>query len=484
MRKKVTLVDIERAIGLRGSLYDFVCMAWPQVESGTEFKANWHIEEICLHLEAVSDGRIKRLIVNIPPGGMKSLLVSVFWPVWQWIRRPGWRSIHASYDGTLSHGQAKQSLDLLQSAWFVARWGDKVSFESLSPAVGNYHNLAKGWRFSTSVRGPVTGRHADCIIVDDPVKPLEVTALALSTTVEWWRTTLASRLKDPEKTAKVLIMQRVHMNDLAGHCIENEGFENWVVLRLPMRYEAEHPCVTPVGGDRRTEEGELLFPGRFPHKVVESMGMVLGPMGRAAQFQQRPSPEKGAIFSSDWFRYWKEIPFEFDEVIQSWDCAFKGLDTSDWVVGGVWGVKGARYYLLDQVRGKWNFTETCYAIRELSAKWPGAVRKLIEEKANGAAVCDTLQETVDGIVRINPEGGKVVRARAVTGLYEAGNVYHPDPAEHPWVHEFERELLDFPVAKHDDQVDQMTQVLNYLRGNIDYFTAAMEKLESGELTFF
>lgn len=482
MSDELQEVAIDRALGLRGSLYDFVKMAWPVVEPGIPFLDNWHIEEVCNHLEAVHRGEIKRLVINIPPGGMKSRLVSVFWQAWIWIRTPGFRAIFASYDGNLVFRDAKDTLTLIRTQWFQERWGDRFAVAK-SVAISDHKNNLSGWRYCTSVKGPVTGRHADLIVVDDPLKPKDVTKLGLADAKNWWKGTLASRLRDLSTGRKVIIMQRLHDEDLAGYVINNEGHENWVHLRLPMRYEAKYPCKTLWGGDRRTEEGDLLWPKRFPEAELFALETTLGPQATAAQMQQRPAPEGGAIFLREWFKHYDVVPDDLDEVIQSWDCTFKGLDTSDYVVGQVWGRKGGSYYLLDQVRARMSFTATVAAIRSMSRRYPKAVTKIIEAKANGDAVIDSLtqgvpgvEEGLSGLVPVEPEGGKIARAHAVTGLFKAGNVFHPNPQTCTWCDSHREELASFPTGANDDVVDACSQALTYLLNQADDFAEAMNQL--------
>lgn len=234
-------------------------------------------------------------------------------------------------------------------------------------------------------------------------------------------------------------------------------------LRLPMEFEKEHARPARVGrGDPRTVEGELLFPQRFPREVLDAEKQRLGSAGYAGQHQQRPTPATGGIFQRGWWRFWRELPAEFDEVIQSWDLTFKGSDGSDYVVGQVWGRKGASKYLIDQVRARLDFPATLAAIRALSAKWPQATLKLVEDKANGPAVLAALRAEISGLVAVEPDGGKEARAHAVAPQVEAGNVYLPDPSRGAFVHDLLEELAAFPRGAHDDQVDTLTQALRRL----------------------
>ena len=255
----------------------------------------------------------------------------------------------------------------------------------------------------------------------------------------------------------LVTLTRWHEDDLAGKLEEAakaEDGDEWVILSLPAIRENGY-CEY----DRRNI-GEPLWEDKYD---LESLGKIKATVGGYewnALYQQRPAPQEGAMFRREWWQRWSVMPGDLFDYLQSWDCTFKDKSTSDFVVGQVWArskKNPANRYLLDQVRARMSFTETLQAIRDLSAKWPKATRKLIEDKANGTAVIDTLKTSIPGIVPVEPMGGKVVRAHAVTAVVEAGNVYIPAATIAPWVHDFVEELAAFPSATHDDQVDSMSQ---------------------------
>lgn len=492
---------IDREIGLRGRYYDFVKMAWQVIEPEQPFVPNWHIDAICDHLEAVFRGHIKRLVINVPPGSGKSVLTSVLWPVWTWIQNPGWRFIYGSFDESLvARRDGTKVLDVIRSAWFRERWGDKVLIKGKEPSLGEFYTTRGGMRFATSVGGKVLGRHAHAIVVDDPTKPQTMTEASLQETRRWKQETTASRLLPGG--AYVLIMQRLHSNDLAGMAEEeNEiaGGEPYEFLRLPMRFEEAQRAKTSIGFvDPRTEEGELLWPSYKNEKEVSQQEKDMG--GResavvAAQLQQRPAPAKGLLFERDWFQHWDSLPEKFDFVVDSWDLTFKDTEKSDYVVGQRWARAGAKFFLLARVRGRWNFPKTLSEMKSFYQRvdLPKPQAVLVEDKANGPAIIATLGKELPGFIAVNPEGGKIVRAQAVTPLYEARNVLHPNPAivglggvrPYVWVEEHEAELMRFPKGRNDDSVDATTQALNYLRNKASAFQAAMDALaQNGLQTVF
>jgi len=472
-------VELIRRIGLR----KFVELAWSQVEA-VPFVGGWHLDEICAHAEAVSRGQIRKLVINVPPGMTKSLTISVLWPAWDWITRPDRKWMFSTFDADLARRDALRARGLVRSDWFRARWPQLQIDDSddRQRTMGVYYTTKGGMRFSSSVEGKATGWHSHIQVVDDPTKPSDIQAggdvarTALDATWTWWQNTMASRKADPKDFARVVIMQRLHEDDLAGRCLKEGGWEH---LMLPMHFDPKRKCKTMVGGDRRTVEGELLCPARFDAASVAETERDMDPATASAQLEQAPAPASGTIFDREWLvKEYDELPAGL-QLFQSWDCAFKDSRDSDFVVGTVWGMLGARFYLVDLVRDRMNFPATCAAIRDMTAKHPNCVTKLVEDKANGPAVQQELQDEVAGIVAVNPMGGKIARANACSGLFKAGNVYVPKVSRAPWVAEWREEMAQFPRGRHDDQVDSTTQALIYMHGTpqvgADTVTSAGER---------
>jgi predicted phage terminase large subunit-like protein len=453
------------------SLREFVVQAWHVVEPSTPFVPGWHIDAIVEHLEAVSRGQIRNLLINVPPRHMKSLLVAVFWPAWEWIRSPERRWLYSSYGAQLSIRDSVKCRRLIESP-YQQRWANRFALTSDQNTKGRFDNNRSGYRLSTSVGGAATGEGGDRIVCDDPHNVQEAESDAVRKgTIEWFDVVMSTRLNDPKTAAKVVVMQRCHQQDLSGHLLEQGGWEH---LCLPAEYE--EPRTTSIGwSDPRTKHGELLWSERFGAKEIESLKRSLGSYGAAGQLQQRPSPAGGGLFKRHWWRYYQrrganlppiivrlpdgtqtsiqavEAPHRVDEMVQSWDCAFKDLATSDYVVGQAWARIGGMFLLGEQVRARMDCPATIKAVRDLSAKWPLAVAKLVEDKANGTAVIQMLGRDLPGLVPVSPEGGKVARAAAVSPLIEAGNVFLPHPQSAPWVDDFIEECAAFPNGAHDDQ---------------------------------
>jgi predicted phage terminase large subunit-like protein len=477
----------------RRRLSTYIREAWPIVEPATPLVYGWHIDTVSEHLEAVGRGEIKRLIINVPPRTMKSLTSCVFWPSWEWLRAPETRWLFASYAENFAHRDSLKMRRVIRSAGgseegtIFQRLGYQGVLSLLSDepweltkdqdAKSRYDNTAAGMRLATGVRGQATGEGGDRIVVDDPLSAKQARSDADREFANtWWDETMSTRFNN-DRAAAVIVMQRLHEEDLTGHLLEKGG---WHHLCLPAEYEPSHPFVYPeraelpsgkeIPGDPRTEEGELLDAERLGTKRLNELLRDLGSYGYAGQMQQRPAPLEGGMFKRSSWQRWETHP-PFERVVASWDMRFSDSQeaASSYVVGQVWGVHGANHFLLAQIRARLSFTETLKAVQALD-DFRRAPAKLIEKKANGAAVMDTLKAKIPGLIPIEPEGGKEVRAAAVEPTVEAGNVYLPEteyiPAppgyEMTRVDDFISEHAVFPNGAHDDQVDAMSQALNWI----------------------
>lgn len=453
----------EDRVMLEGGLLAFVRAGWPILEPQRPFAENWHHALVAEYLTAVYRRELLRLILNIPPRHTKSRLTAVLWPCWCWAREPGTAWIFGSYSAGLATRHSLDRRAVLASDWYQARWGERVAFAADQNLKAEYENTARGTMVATSVGGTAFGLGADVVVVDDPHNPEQaLSETERETAARWFNQQLVTRLNDPATGAIVVIMQRLHQADLTGQLLEQGGWEHVV---LPAEADEPERVVFPVSGTvHERPAGGLLWTERFTEQVLAEQRQRLGSWGYGGQYQQRPTPLSGGIFKRAWWRFYDEAPPTFDDMCASWDCAFKDTRGADYVVGQVWGRKGADKYLLDQVRGRMAFPATLAAIRALAAKWPEATAKLVEDKANGPAVIDTLKHEVPGLIAVTPEGGKVSRAQAVSPEIEAGNVYLP---RQPWVEGFIDECAAFPSGKHDDQVDAASQALRRFAQNTD-----------------
>jgi predicted phage terminase large subunit-like protein len=490
----------------RRKLSEYSKQAWHVVEPATKYIDNWHIDAIAEHLEAVTDGQIKRLLVNIPPRCEKSLNGSVFWPTWVWGPKgmPHIRWLFISYAESLSIRDSIKCRNVIQSSWYQKNWGNVYKLAGDQNEKRKFKNDKTGERIASSIDGTNTGEGGDIVVIDDPhnVRDGESEAIRESTVLTF-REVIPSRLNDPKTGAIVVFMQRVHDGDVSGQILKEGGY---VHLCLPMEYEPKRMITTPIGfNDPRTIDGELLWPERIGKEEVEAYKKSLGSYAYAGQYQQRPTPRGGGMIKKHWLRYWKpkgrelppvtvrledgsffncpiiDLPDEFDIKIQSWDMNFKETKDSAFVCGQVLAQKVANRFLLDQIRENIDFIKTLSAFAELTNKHTDVSAKYIEDKANGPAVISALHEKISGIVPIQPEGDKVARMASITYLIEAGNYYIPHPALFPWVEEYIAELTAFPKSAYKDQCDTTSQGLNKLR--YDYPAPVENPLDKVEQQF-
>jgi predicted phage terminase large subunit-like protein len=439
------------------SFYQFVKQAWHCVEP-SPFIDGWHVQAVCDHLQAVFEGKIRNLVINIPPRCSKSLITSVLFPAWIWIKKPETRFLLLSYALKLSIRDNVKCRDLIRTPWYQDRWGEIVKLKGDQDMKERYETISGGFRQVTSIGSSATGEGGEFVICDDANATDESDDVRRNT-LEWWDSTMPTRLNDPKKGSFIVIQQRTAENDLTGHLLQKGGYE---LLRLPMEYEDDKK-VTAIGfSDPRTEPGELLCLHRFGPDEVGFLKRELGTFKAAGQLQQRPTSKEGGILNPSWFGQWKPttLPETFDEMLTSWDFSFKGekgANGSDFVVGQVWGRRKQEYFLLDQVRAQADFVKTLEMFTRLCDKWPRVNSHIVEEKANGAAIVASLRQRIAGIIPVSPKDSKEARVSAVSPLIESGNVYIPEVAQ--WKEEFLFEMSLFPKGKNDDMVDSMSQAL-------------------------
>lgn len=483
------LIEIDRELCKR-SLVEYGRLAWPIIEPGQPYVHGWHIDAIAEHLQAVTDGQIRNLIINIPPRHMKSLLVAVLWFTWVWTFRPESRWLFASYGENLSIRDSLKCRRIIQHPWYQSRFGEVFQMAGDQNQKTRFENNKTGYRLATGVGGMATGEGGDYIVVDDPMKAADAhSPTQRETTNDWWDNTMSTRGNNPQLVAKVVIMQRLHEQDLTGHLkekMQTDG-QHYEHLCLPAEYEGSKARTAIGWQDPRQTLGELLWKERFTPQALKDLKSSMSSYAVAGQLQQRPAPDEGGILKKAWWRYWRpagvrlpavqvrladgtlleieavELPATFDEMLQSWDCTFKDKATSDFVAGQIWARRGANKYLLDYYRERADVVETIKQILRLTGKWPQAVRKLIEDKANGPAVISLLKNAVSGLIGVEPEGGKISRAYAVQPTVEAGNVFLPHPALFGWVDGFITSCAGFPNLANDDDVDACTQALVHMQ---------------------
>ncbi|SDB74991.1 phage terminase large subunit [Belnapia rosea] len=414
-------------------------------------------------LTAVRAGRIKRLIINIPPRYLKSLLGSVALPAWWLGHTPTAQIICASYAQDLADKLSRDCRMVMLAPWYQSLFPTRLSRQR--QAAGEFITTAHGSRLATSVGGVLTGRGADLLIVDDPLKPDEALSGAQRSTVnEWFSNTPLSRLNDKRHGAIILIMQRLHEDDLTGYLVRQGG---WDVLRLPAIAETdeEHRIETEFGQFCifRRRAGEALHPEREPIEVLQDMRRTMGEYNFAGQYQQSPAPLDGGMVKRDWLRSYAlhDRPGDFDLVFQSWDTANKPTELSDYSVCTTWGAKGSDLYLLHVLRKQLDYPNLKRDVREQAALH-NAAAVVIEDKASGTQLIqDLISEGMHAVKGYKPAGDKVMRLHAQTAMIENGFVHLPREA--PWLDSYIHELLIFPNGRHDDQVDSTAQALDWFK---------------------
>lgn len=462
--------DLLKAQSELRDLASFARNAWPVLEPGTQLKWNWHLDLICEYLTLVKDRLIRRLIINVPPQTMKSRLVNVFYPTWSWSQIPTRRFLSSSYSGDLSEGFNVERSKLVSSEWFQRLFPGQVTLTKETRA--EIESSVGGRMTATSTGGTATGKGAHDVIVDDPLNPRQAASeVELRGSNEFFDQTLRTRLSDQITGTFVIVMQRLADMDLAGH-VQSKHPDEWTVLRIPMEAD-EHECWKfPISG-RVVERkpGELLWEPRFPRSVVESLKVDMGSWAYSAQYQQRATPREGGIIKRGWLKFWRSLP-TLEQVIQSWDMTFKNTKDASFVVGQVWGRKGADKYLLDEVRARLDFPGSVAAMRAMKAKHPTAYTILVEDKANGPAIISSLKHEISGLIAVPADVSKEARLSAAAPDVEAGNVYLPDPGiadeqtgapKYPWVNDWIEEVCSAPRAAYWDRADAFSQAINRLR---------------------
>ena len=458
------------------SLKDFVREAWGILEPVSTLVWNWHLDLICEYLALIRDGNFKNvcgdlegIIFNVPPRTMKSLLISVFFPVWVWTTDPSRRFMFVSYSEKLSTQHSIFRRSIIESPWYKKEWGSVFSMSRDQNVKSHYENSKRGTMFSTGMQATATGMGGDILIFDDPLNPEQAISQVEREAVNLrFDTTFRSRINNPATGVKIIIMQRLHELDLTGHVLGRES-ARWKHLSLPAIAPEDKTWKFPSGKTNTLKAGELLWPVRLPQSFLDSQRVGMGSWAFNGQYQQTPAPLDGGIIKRQWVRFYRQLPEKFEFVVQSWDCTFSGGSDNDFVAGQVWARSGGKYFMLPyRTYDRLDFGPTMAAIKACHAKFPQAHAVLIEDKANGPAIISELQKEIAGVVAVNPEGGKLARAQATAPLWESGSIELPDPQVFgcTWIEDYLHNICTFPKAAHDDDVDATSQALIYMRNRL------------------
>lgn len=444
----------------RASLLAFVKGAWSVIEPDCEFVSNWHIEELCKVLESVAAGTTERVIINVPPGTMKSLLVSVLFPCWIWARNPHKRILTAAYSDKRALDANIKARNLIKSAWFQKRF--KLVLVEDQDTKGRFDTRQGGWRIATSVGGEGTGLHPDLIIIDDAATAAEAQSEVERKKVnDWFSQTVSSRGVS-RSAALICLGQRLHEDDLPGYLIKKGG---WDLVRFPMRYmktvapSKDNPGYTADPRDHRTEEGELLWPALFTEKKVKQLEDDLMEYGTSGQLQQQPSPGGGGMFKREHFKFIDAAP-KVARRTRGWDTA-GSEGKGDWTRGCKIAEAEGLFYVEDMAGGQLG-PDGVDKLIKVTAELDGKRVPVREEKeggASGLAVIKARAKLLKGwdYLGVQVSGNKATRAKPLRAQVEAGNVFL---VRGPWNEAFIVELCGFPTGKHDDQVDAASCAFN------------------------
>jgi len=458
-----TISAAEYQIFARNDFYTFMHRAFLELNPRTLFLHNWHIELIASRLEACRRGETTRLIINVPPRSLKSHAASVAFPAFILGHNPSAQIICASYGQDLANKHSLDCRTVMSSESYRSVFPTRLA--SQKQAVQEFMTTQNGFRLATSVGGTLTGRGADFIIIDDPLKPEEALSQNKREAVnEWFDHALRSRLNDKQKGCIIIIMQRLHEDDLVGHVLEQEHWEH-VKLSAIAEEDETHiidSCYQPRTVRRRA--GEALHPEREPLDFLKRQRQMIGEYNFAGQYQQRPSPLGGGMVKAEWFKYYVpgQEPSKFDLVFQSWDTANKCTELSDFSVCTTWGSKNKRLYLLDVLRERLDYPQLKRAVvSQADSFHPNNI--LIEDKASGTQLIQELiRDCVYGVMCYEPGGmDKIMRLHTLTSTIENGFVHLPTEAD--WLAVYLHELTTFPNGRHDDQTDSTSQALDWAK---------------------
>jgi predicted phage terminase large subunit-like protein len=425
-------------------------------------------------LQDIRDGKLRRLVINVPPRHLKSLATSIAFPAWFLGHDAGAAIINVTYGQELSDKFARDCRAIISTPWYRSLFATRLT--SARASLQELVTTAGGFRMATSVGGVLTGRGADVILIDDPMKPSDAMSESRRNAAnEWFDGTLYSRLNDKTTGAIVIVMQRLHEDDLVGHVLKQEG---WEVVSFPAIAEVnERHFVETAFGARKFSRraGEALHPERESLLTLQQIRHNLGEYNFAGQYQQTPAPSGGGMVKEAWFRRYgpEDRPKSFDRVIQSWDTANKPSELADYSVCTTWGLKGTNFYLLNVLRKKLAYPDLKRAVIEQNSLFrPTSI--LIEDKASGTQLIQELIEAgLSQVTRYAPDGDKIMRLHAQTATIENGFVHLPFDAH--WLADYLNEMIMFPNGRYDDQVDSTAQALAWVKqgapcsGFLDYY---------------
>jgi predicted phage terminase large subunit-like protein len=435
----------------------FVEYVFGLLRPGTSFKPNWHIDAMAHKISQVANGDVKRLIINVPPRHLKSIIASVALPAWYLGHNPSERVVCISYSSDLAKTHANDFRRVVTDPIYQAVFPKMILSRETDSEI---HTTLRGRRYATSIQGTLTGRGGSLFIIDDPLKPSDaVSKVSRDRVIEWFGSTLSTRPDDKQAARIVVVMQRIHVEDLVGHLIENKA--GYDVLSLPAIAQSTSRYDLGGGRSHLREKGDLLHPAHEPAEVLREIKQNMGQMLFSAQYQQAPEPAGGKIIKRKMLRYYTAVERRpTDRIVMSWDIALSEREAADYSACVVLLNRGDQYFVLEVIRGKFPFDRLKEKIVEVKARFGQAASLVIEEGGISLGLIQSLREKRINIVDYKPKGDKEERLISQIDLFMGGSVLLPKDA--PWLKEFESELLSFP-GRHDDQVDALAQGLAWGR---------------------
>jgi predicted phage terminase large subunit-like protein len=448
--------EIFRAV-LRSDFLAFLHRCMLTLNPGAPFLSNWHIEAIAYQLERVRRGEITRLIINMPPRSLKSIITSVAFPAFMLGHDPRRKIFGISYGAELAAKHSADFRSIVQSPWY------RLAFPNMAVARtsdSDVFTTRRGFRRATSIHATLTGLGGDCFIIDDPLKPVDAQSDTQRNGLnDWFSNTLVSRLDNKATGAIIVVMQRVHLYDLTGYLLENSS--GWELLSLPAIAEIDEEIAVADGRTHVRRAGEALHPEREPLEELEKLQKELGSAVFVGQYQQAPIAPGGSMIPQSWLRYYDEPPEQTyrGKIIQSWDCAGKAGAHNSWSVCTTWLLIDDHYYLLDLTRGRYEYPQLRDTAVALAERFD-PLYILIEDASTGIALAQELRQA--GVFTVKPipvDRDKETRLFVQQAKFEAGKVHFPRGAR--YLRELEAELLAFPQSRTNDQVDSISQALSY-----------------------
>jgi predicted phage terminase large subunit-like protein len=467
--KRSPPVDNTERLKYQNSLWEFFNKAWEELEPATPMAVNWHLELIVEHLELVDAGVTKKLLINIAPRHLKSILCSVIFPCWQWLRRPALRGIYLSYASSLANDLSDKRRSLIQSKWYQSI-APELKLSNTKNRISEFENNFTGAQISRGLEGAVTGSGGTVQIWDDANNPEKVESDAVrDRTLKNYKDFSVTRRNDPKNTVIVIIQQRTHESDVSGYVLAEDA-DNFTTVILPTVAEKDETIVFPKSGKIvERSRGDLLHPERFGHEEVAEAKKTLGSYMFAGRHQQRPIPREGGILKEQYWQYYLAPPPCRFKVV-AWDTAQEAKNHNDYSAGVLMGSWNNNYYVLDVFQGRLEFPELKRRIRALYERdRPNAV--IIEKKSSGHSLLQELRrDTTLPLIAQEVDRDKIARVEAISPTVEAGRVFLPHNA--PFLADFIAETAGFPNAAYDDQVDAFVFALNYLIKGSGSFAAA------------